>query len=53
VDATLPIAADAPGWTPIDSLIEGVGTAALMGYCPTTWPTAEEFSRGYRRLAGS
>jgi hypothetical protein len=53
IDATLPIAADAPGWTAIDSLVESVGTPAAMGYCPSPWPTAEEFSRGYRRLAGS
>src|SRR5262249_39723875 len=53
IDATLPIAADAPGWTAIDSLVEGVGTPAAMGYCPNKWPTAEEFSRGYRRLAAS
>jgi len=53
IDATLPIAADAPGWTAIDSLVEGLGTPAAMGYCGSPWPTAEEFSRGYRRLAGS
>jgi hypothetical protein len=51
IDATLPIAADAPGWTAIDSLVEAVGTPAAMGSCDSAWPTAEEFSRGYRRLA--
>jgi hypothetical protein len=57
IDANLPAACDAPGW----SFTGGTGigahavvanqTPALMGYCSVRWPTAPEYDRGYRRLS--
>lgn len=63
IDATLPAASDAPGWSfsgaPLVSGAFGIAahtvvanqTSALMGYCPVKWPTAAEYDRGYRRLS--
>lgn len=52
IDSTLPTAADAPGWSTIDHTVVEAGRPALMGYCNRRWPTEEEYSRGYRALAG-